>query len=110
MSKVLCKGLLSHNCVFPSPAFRSAFFFFSGDKRGKLKADDPSLKVGEIAKQLGAAWNIMSAKQKAPYEKQAKEDRKRYDEDMTRFREGLPIASAKTTKEVDEEDLFSEED
>ena len=62
--------------------------FFSSDKRSKLREQTPSASVGDIAKQLGAAWKIMTADQKAPYEKQAKKDRERYERDMELFRKG----------------------
>ena len=67
--------------------FRSAFLHFSGDKRPKLKADDPNLTVAEIAKHLGAAWKIMTLEQKKPYEDIARDDRGRYEREMNCYRE-----------------------
>lgn len=89
--------------------FRSAFFFFAADKRPKLKVQNPGATVGEIAKQLGAAWKIMTAKQKEPYETQNKGDRVRYERQMAAFRRGEPLEEVQKTVDDDEEE-FSEED
>ena len=62
--------------------------FFSNAKRPKIKSQNPEASIGEIAKQLGAAWNVMTPEQKKPYEEQAKEDKVRYQEEMERIKEG----------------------
>lgn len=67
---------------------RSGFMFFSQDKRPKLREQNPGASVGDLAKQLGAAWKVMTDDQKAPYEKQAKKDRARYEADMELYRKG----------------------
>lgn len=91
---------------------RSGFFWFAADKRPKLKEQNPSATVGDIAKQLGAAWKIMTTDQKAPYEKKAKEDRKRYDREMEEYRGKLGSAQAvrRDDDEEEEEEDYSDED
>lgn len=93
---------------FSPPNPRSAFFLFASDKRPKLKQENPSATVGEIAKQLGAAWKVMTDEQKKPYQKLAKEKQETYASEMAAYKRG-EYAAAKTDEE-DEEEEFSDED
>lgn len=85
----------------------SGFMFFSSAKRPKLREQNPSASIGEIAKQLGAAWKIMTADQKAPYEESAKKDRKRYEVEMEQYRKG---EFAHEEEEEEEEDDDEEDE
>lgn len=58
--------------------FRSAFFWFCSDERPKIRAANPDMGVGEVAKQLGAAWNSTAPESKAKYEAMAEDDKARY--------------------------------
>ncbi len=83
--------------------------FFSQVKRPKLRETNPGAGIGEIAKQLGAAWKIMTPEQKKPYEEMAKKDRKRYDEQMEAFRRGEynraePEAGSEEEEEEEEDE------
>ena len=78
--------------------------FFSRAKRPKLREQTPGASVGELAKQLGAAWKIMTPEQKVPYEKEAREDRVRYEREMEQYRKG------EYNPEVDEEEEEDDED
>lgn len=73
---------------FLSPS-RSAFLFFSQEKRPVLKAKHPSATVAEIAKQLGAAWRMMKPEQKQPYMDKSNGDREKYAKEMEDFRKGF---------------------
>ena len=78
-----------------------------------MKEQNPSATVGEIAKQLGAAWKIMTKEQKSPYEESARKDRLRYDTAVTAFRSKKKAALPEEEEEDeddDEEDCVSEED
>lgn len=59
--------------------FRSAFFWFSNDERGKVKARNPEYGVGDIAKELGRRWAETSPESKSKYEALADEDKARYE-------------------------------
>ena len=59
--------------------FRSAFFWFCNDERGKVKAANPELTVGEIAKELGRRWSDISPELKNKYEQMAEKDKARYE-------------------------------
>lgn len=54
-----------------------AYFLFSNDVRGKVKADNPELKVTEIAKAIGEMWGKATDKEKEKYQKKADEVRLR---------------------------------
>ncbi len=58
---------------------RSAFFHYCKEERPKLKAVNPSLSVGEIAKELGDRWNHTAPDGKQTYEEAAQRDKERYE-------------------------------
>ena len=56
---------------------KSAYIFYSTEKRPEMQAAHPEMKMTELSKPLGAAWKEMSEEDKAPYEAQAAEDKVR---------------------------------
>lgn len=58
---------------------RSAFFWFSNDERGKVKAQNPEYGVGDIAKELGRRWADADPEARAKYEALADKDKSRYE-------------------------------
>jgi hypothetical protein len=52
-----------------------AYFLFSGDMRAKVKAENPDMKITEIAKAIGELWAKASDKDKEKYNKKADEVR-----------------------------------
>jgi hypothetical protein len=59
--------------------------FFSSANRERIKEENEGCTFGEIGKYLGADWATKTADEKAPYEKQAGEDKARYEEDMKTY-------------------------
>ncbi|KPP62258.1 high mobility group protein B3-like [Scleropages formosus] len=45
----------------------SGFFLFCSEHRPKIKAQNPSLGIGEIARKLGEMWNNLTDANKQPY-------------------------------------------
>ena len=82
---------------------------FCGDKRPKLKQQNPSAGVGDLAKLLGAEWKTLSSAQKAPYEEKAMKDKERYKAQMEAYKKPKP-QQRKNKHEEDEEDEEEEED
>ena len=80
---------------------RSGFMFFCSKNRPKLKEKHPSATVGELAKQLGAAWKLMTDDQKKPFEEMHRQDRIRYEREMESYRKNK---GRKYAAEEDEED------
>lgn len=60
--------------------FRSAFFFFSHDKRPEVQQQHPEWKVGQVAQELGRFWKALGEEERAVYERKALEDKERYAE------------------------------
>jgi len=96
----------------------SAFFYYANEERPKVRAANPDFSVGEVAKELGRQWNELSPETKAPFEKQASDDRARYDAAMKSYKAGeSPAKKAKTNGhsapapvEDDDEEEPDEED
>ncbi|CAF1037484.1 unnamed protein product [Rotaria sp. Silwood1] len=72
----------------------SAFFHYCKEERPKLKALNPSLSVGEIAKELGDRWNHTAPDGKQIYEEAAQRDKERYEKEMNEFK----LANKKASK------------
>ena len=49
--------------------------FFSNVTRPEVVAENPDLKIGPVAKILGARWNSMGEVDRAPYQKMADDDK-----------------------------------
>lgn len=47
------------------------------ENRDRIKKDNPGIGFGEITKKLAAEWKELSKSEKEPYEKMAKDDKKR---------------------------------
>lgn len=100
----------------------SAFFYYANEERPKVRSLNPDFSVGEVAKELGRQWNELTETEKAPYEKQAEEDRARYDREMQVYRTGeLPAKRMKSNghaeglddlddDEEEEEDDYQDDD
>jgi len=63
----------------------SAYMFFANDNRDKVREDNPGIKFGEVGKQLGEKWKELTAKDKEPYDKKAKEDKERYEREKAEY-------------------------
>lgn len=93
----------------------SAFFWFCQDERGKVKAVNPELTVGEIAKELGKRWNDVSEDTKSKYEALAAKDKARYEKEMKAYKgkktKGPPTkAAGKDDDESGDEEAEEEEE
>lgn len=49
----------------------NAYMIFSNEKRGEVKAENPGLKVTEIAKVIGDMWKELSEEEKQEYKDKA---------------------------------------
>ncbi len=84
----------------------SAFFFFCAEKRPKIRSQNQGATVGEIAKQLGEAWKLMSSEQKSPYDMSANADKTRYVHDMELYKKGqfVPVGAEENDEVTDDDD------
>jgi len=86
----------------------TAFLFFSTDKRPLLRAENPELKITEIAKLLGIQWNALSAEGKAPYDEQARADKERYAAELAAYK--LKLAAEGADLDSDDDDMVIADD
>ncbi|OII71782.1 high mobility group protein [Cryptosporidium ubiquitum] len=65
----------------------TAFMYFASSRRAEITAENPSLRsqVAEVAKILGEEWRGMSESDKAPFQKQADADKKRYEREKAQM-------------------------
>jgi len=87
---------LSGICAIYSPLscfipHRSAFFFFSGEKRATVKEGLEKVKsgsgtVGNVAKKLGEMWSKLD--DKSSYNDMARQDKERYEQELELWRKG----------------------
>lgn len=91
----------------------SAFFCFCAEERPKVRAGNPGWSVGLVAKELGKKWEVVPSKTK--YEKQAAEDKARYERELAAYKSGLGSPkkakpSPKAAAVVEEDDDDEEDD
>ena len=74
----------------PSPPThnRSGFFIFCSDHRPKIKAQHPSLGIGDVAKKLGEQWNNLTDATKQPYLQKANKLKDKYQKVNNNNRDG----------------------
>ncbi|CAJ0585510.1 unnamed protein product, partial [Mesorhabditis spiculigera] len=60
----------------------SAFFFWLGENRQRIKKD--GMGVAEVAKAAGEEWGVL--KDKSKWEKMAEKDKRRYETDMAAYK------------------------
>ncbi len=73
----------------PSPPHRSAFMFYSLEKRPEVKLLNPSFGVGKLAQRLAEHWRVMSSEEREPYDMVAKRDKERYTVELKAYKKGL---------------------
>ena len=56
---------------------RSAYIFYQQEQYKILKQDNPTLKMGELSKLIGAQWKSLSEQEKSPYVQLADKDKVR---------------------------------
>jgi len=56
--------------------------FYSKERRDPLKAAEPDLAFGDIAKRMGQEWGELNDKKKIKYQKLADADKERYEKEM----------------------------
>jgi len=67
---------------------RSAFLFFSQDKRPELKKSNPNVKVSVLSKILSEAWKKLAPSQRTIYETMANADKERYQRQISSYKNG----------------------
>ncbi|CAM9522123.1 unnamed protein product [Chrysoparadoxa australica] len=73
---------------------KSAYLFFCEAERPKLRADNPTLSMPEIAKLLGPMWKGLSADEQAPYKEKAAEAKTAADAAIKEYKAKLKADAA----------------
>lgn len=82
---------------------RTAYFIFMGEKRPQVTTDYPSESVGSTARRIGQLWAALTPQQKEKYKIQATDERKRYNEAMSKL-DSVPSGKANSLKRpIDDE-------
>ena len=86
---------------------KSGYLYFCEDRRNKLKSENPNLKSTEITSELGRLWNELKADESrsaelAVYEKQANDDKNRYDSE--KVDDPKPASKTPSKKEAPNKD------
>lgn len=63
----------------------TSYIYFSNDMRGKVKLEDPELKLTEVSKKIGEMWKNMTEDAKKPYIERAAKDKARYEKEKADF-------------------------
>mmetsp|Transcript_17041 Transcript_17041/g.40155 ORF Transcript_17041/g.40155 Transcript_17041/m.40155 type:complete len:809 (+) Transcript_17041:83-2509(+) len=64
---------------------KSAYMYFTDEKRSEIKEAHPDASFGEIGKLLGAAWKKLNTDEKAEFEVLAAKDKTRYEKEMKHY-------------------------
>lgn len=62
--------------------------FFANDQRETVRSDNPGITFGQVGKVLGERWKALGPKDKTPYEKQAAQDKERYEQEKVAYANG----------------------
>merc|ERR1712073_209738 len=86
------------NLSEPPKKPRGAYILFGMDARPGIVAANPDMKVTQIMKLVGAAWQELDEGEKAKYHKLSEEDKTRYEEEKDAFLAAGGDADALTKK------------
>lgn len=73
---------------------QSAYMLFCNEQRPVVKEENPTATFGEMGKLLGARWKELSEDDKAPYSQKAEQDKQRYAQENTAYKNGTWTAPA----------------
>jgi len=63
----------------------SAYMFFANEQRETVRSENPGIAFGQVGKVLGERWKALNAREKAPYEARAAQDKKRYEDEKAAY-------------------------
>ena len=88
----------------------TAFMYFSNDRRPKIKANNPELSFGDLARQVGKEYKLLTAEEKVVYDGQAAKDKMRYKDQMAIYNNKAAAIKAKVEDSDDDSDDASDSD
>jgi hypothetical protein len=82
----------------------SAYIYFSQEKREEIKKKNPKMPVATIMKEVSNQWSAMSKAERAPYVNAAKEDKERYEKELSKTKK-QKVADNENSKGTLEQDM-----
>ena len=70
---------------------------FSREERVKVKAENPFMSFGEIAKELGRRWAVLQPNLKQRYQHEAEQKKQKNDQEMAAYRKAHPVTPLATS-------------
>tara|TARA_B100000524_G_C23498915_1_gene316208 strand:+ start:59 stop:334 length:276 start_codon:yes stop_codon:yes gene_type:complete len=64
----------------------SSYMIWMNASRGRIKEENPTAEIKDIARLAGAEWAKMGPPDKAEWEDKAKADKARYEKEMAKYR------------------------
>ena len=68
----------------------SAYIYFSQERREQIKKENPKMPVTHVMKEVSNRWSAMTKDEKEPYIVEAREDKKRYEQELLQMK-GKPV-------------------
>jgi len=65
----------------------SAFFIYSNDVRPAVRAENPGIKFGDVARLISSKFKALSTDERAKYDELAVADKERYQAQMAQYKE-----------------------
>lgn len=69
----------------------SGFMFFSNMERENIKKSNPGIAFTDVGRVLGDKWKKMTVEEKEPYEAKARQDKKRYKDEISGYKNPQPM-------------------
>ena len=79
---------------------RSAFMFYSLEKRPGIKALNPDFGVGKLAQSLAKKWNVLPTADRAPFAAMALKDKERYVVELKAYKKGLYTGQSPSVRQI----------
>lgn len=79
---------------------RSAFMFYSLEKRPGVKALNPDFGVGKLAQSLAKEWNVLSTTDRQPFVSMAQKDKERYVAELKAYKKGLYTGHSPSVRQI----------
>jgi len=79
---------------------KTAYLFFSAEKRGEVKKNNPDLSNKEIMTELGQMWSSLSKEDKKEFEEKATEDKERYAREYEEYSSSPDFEGVKREKKA----------
>ena len=79
---------------------RSAFMFYSLEKRPGVKALNPDFGVGKLAQSLAKEWNVLSTPDRQPFASMAQKDKERYVAELKAYKKGLYTGNSPSVRQI----------